>query len=524
AKRFRLYDAEVINSPRTTIQNGGANYRLAKSLYDSRQYKLQAFRCKIKPGEEKRMFLTLRASNSLQVAQLDGKKAQLTTSIKAVWVPRAYSFEEGRMVDNYQLKILSVHDPNRLRIVSPNGKASYVRRSPETFEVEIDFQNLGGRAAKRVELAVPWPRSLDEKTIQVVKRSPSKVECPECPKGPINGSTASCFELDTSRLERTGNVYFVYHNVLLHGKREPGVGGAKYTKGSVRFTARSTKQKQQRTPLSASIVFDGAEPVKTAAKSKGWRHKGLGLKIGYNFNFAPEGFDRFAEDFSQFYNIGLYYRRSSLVRGFTPFAGVEASMSGQAFTARSCTTDGIPGTLSYETLFLAREDVEIQSLDLQIMSELRFGGFMGLVVGVGPSIPLIANGNFTLNALESQDAVTINNPVGDFWFYGCEFIEDSDNTNIFDGLLASPHSEGPVVRSSSFGLLDGERGTNVFDQDVNSSSTIGAVGSIAAEFGSLNKVSLGIRQNFRIYPNSYREACVKFTNAEAYFRINLASL
>jgi len=197
-------------------------------------------------------------------------------------------------------------------------------------------------------------------------------------------------------------------------------------------------------------------------------------------------------------------------------------MSGQAFASRSCTTDGTPGTLNYETLFLARENVEIQSLDLQIMSELRFGGFMALVVGIGPSIPLIANGNFTINALESQDAVTINNPNGDFWFYGCQFIEE--NENIFDDLLAIQHSDGPEVRSTSFGLFDGDRGTTVFDQEVNSNSTIGGVGSISAEFGSLNAVSFGLRQNFRIYPNSYREACVKFSNAEAYFRINLASL
>ena len=507
-------------SVRSVLDAGGSNYRLARSLYESRSYgRPLVYRCRIAPGETQRLFISLAASRSLRLHRFDDKKGELVPEIKAVWVPHDYAFNEGLMLDNYPLKMLSVHDPNRIRVRFPNGRATYVRNHPQTFEVEIDFQNRGGSPARQVIAAVDWPENLDPNSIEILGRDPTNSSvCPDCPNGPLTDTTSSCFQLDTSRVASEGKVYFIFHNVMIHGKRETGLGGNEFTKGRVRFSARSNNRQRQQTAFSGGIIFDNEDPIATRERHRNWRHRGLGLRVGYNLGANNDDFDAFSGNFRDWLQVGLYYRRSSLKEGLTPFAGVELNYSGQ----------GLNRDLAYNTFFdnevsslaLFRERLNVQTLDILATTEFRVGGVFSLVLGAGPSLPLWAKSNLTFSSLQFSE-------VADFPQYESLYFNPEEiGEQAFEELLFLDGAE-IFTSESRFGLFGEDQAStflNNITQPPTSQFRPGALVSISGELGDLNRLTMGFRYSFRFYPNTYLLEDLNFSSIQAYLRINLTSL
>ena len=74
-----------------------------------------------------------------------------------------------------------------------------------------------------------------------------------------------------------------------------------------------------------------------------------------------------------------------------------------------------------------------------------------------------------------------------------------------------------------FGLFDSEN-VMLNGEDLNSSTGIGGITSLFLEIGDLNNWAIGARQDFRIYPNTYRERCLKISNTSVYLRLKLFSM
>ena len=194
-------------------------------------YSATGFECSGKPNEIQRIFLTISASPALDTIILKKKKDELITTLKAVFIPKNAGFVPDKMTDTYRLKMLSVHDPNKLE-VAPRNVVLYNRNKPQELTYTIHFENKGGRAAERVIVKVQWDQNLDRNSIEVIDRDPKETSvCPDCNALPNYDPTLgskSCFEMDTTQAD---TVYFTFHNVLL--KREKGIGGREFAQGYI---------------------------------------------------------------------------------------------------------------------------------------------------------------------------------------------------------------------------------------------------------------------------------------------------
>ncbi|MEM9885901.1 MAG: hypothetical protein AAF849_08415 [Bacteroidota bacterium] len=517
-KSARVYEAAKLPSSYGSlsgITNSAKEYlnRLVKQRYD---YEL--FRCEAAAGESGRMFLTLKASNSLDTVILKKKKSVLRTDLKAVFIPKGRQFND-LMVHNYPLKMASVHDPNRMRILKPSGNAIYKRSEPETFVYEVEFQNEGGRAVPQVNIEVPWDKNMDMESLVVLDRTPNRYDCPVCPEGfdPAKDSI-SCFEV---KKDRADVLEFVFYNVMVHGKREPGIGGKKYTKGFVRYQVDSNRKKQNTNKAEATILFKGGEAFTTKPDQKNWKHKGFGIRIGRNFGQNIEGFERRDSLFKHWNNIGLYYRTSRVKSGITWLAGGEVSLAGFSFVARNATPFFIEDEFVEGFGFGAdftQEELDLQVLDIQIQAEARWKEVIGGGVGGGISVPMTGEGRLQNNFLFSQQ----------LFEYDLAFESDilalDVNSPLFDELLRDDRGIREE-QESNFGILDemAEGETTFLGQDVTSNRNIGAIFHWYLEAGLMNNAVIGLRQDFRIYPDSYKQTCVKFNNFQVYLRLKLFS-
>ncbi|MEL7161011.1 MAG: PKD domain-containing protein, partial [Bacteroidota bacterium] len=153
----RLYGATRLRNPKQRLREQTVSPLPSPEL----GYNVEGFDCRLAAGQSGRMFLTMSASASLDTVTLKRKRDKLSTHVRAVWIPKGHPFSESQMTDRYDLKMYSVHDPNRIHILKPRNQAIYARQKPEEFTVEIEFQNLGGAPAARVVAAVPWPENID---------------------------------------------------------------------------------------------------------------------------------------------------------------------------------------------------------------------------------------------------------------------------------------------------------------------------------------------------------------------------
>lgn len=98
------------------------------------------------------------------------------------------------------------------------------------------------------------------------------------------------------------------------------------------------------------------------------------------------------------------------------------------------------------------------------------------------------------------------------------------NSPLFDELL---NLEGffNEEQTSNFGLFDEQSEDEItfIGQEISSKRNVGALLNWYLEAGLMNDIVLGLRQDFRIYPNSYKQQCVKFNSFQVYLRLKLFS-
>lgn len=442
------------------------------------------------------LHFTIGTSSNLDTIMLKDAKDKLEVNLKALWFPGNRSFDYDMMYDEYPLTMLSVHDPNRLRFERPRGMAYYNPKKPSLVEMKVDFQNLGGKAVKRLDIDIPWKKNLNHRSLKITKRNPDFTECPTCPTqaGPMG--TESCFTVDTSFIKTDQTMRLTYHNVHIHGKREEGVK-KKYSKGYVQFSAKSNKNPVNLTRQRAVIKFEGGEAFRTNVARKFWRHRSFGIRLGRSLIADLDGYEFTDDKVSRWYTGALFFKDQPVGTGVG--WGVEIGSAGLGMIARWIVeqpTLNIPFTFQ-------KEEINLQTLDAQGHIEFKFLNVISAGVGGGVSIPLKGKGILTIrpsfgSELPMQsfgdDAITYDNVFNDYNF--------TDN-NIYEG---------------NFGLLDSD------ELDLASGIGFGSVTSLYAEVGLLRNFAIGGRASYRVFPNSFKGQCIKIAHAEAYLRIKLFNL
>ena len=459
-------------------------------------------KCPIQKGQDKRLFFSLISSPALSKLVLGGEKENLNVHIRALWVYEGVDFNNTHISSRYNYKMLSVHDPNEIKILRPKGNPFFHPNKHQTFEFEVHFENKGGRAAKNVDVIIPWPDNLDYKTIHIVGRDPSlKDKCSDCPPGfDLEKGKESCFMIDTSLIATNDTLIFRFRNIGLMGKREPGLSDKKYTKGLVRFTVKSNGKLTGIQRAKATIHLEGDNPLHTKEKKKYWRHKSLNLRGGRTLFAEMSNFNFNDDKRLRYYNLGMSLINAPLYSGYG--YRWELTSSGLGFIGRNSNEFGEnqPAVLTYE-------EMDIQTVDFQFFLEKRMKNLFAIGVGVGPSIPISGDG-----VIESKQFSDVSGFMG---FQPEEIVQSS---KLFEDLY-SEIGVSAENENSAFGLFD-----SFAENSIISNRSIGFIGSIFLEFGFLSKYALGVRSNYRIYPNSYKERCLKIRNSEVYLRFSLSTL
>jgi hypothetical protein len=282
----------------------------------------------------------------------------------------------------------------------------------------------------------------------------------------------------------------------------------------VTYTAKSNGKKREQVKAQTTVEFEGGEPFTTNKVNRTWHHTGFGLKLGANLMPTLNNYEALSESPSQYYNIGISKRSTPLLSGLSLYAGWEASLSGLAFESRSVAPNGSDN--EFFDVQLIKETINLNTLDLQVQSEFRLKGIIGIGVGGGLSIPIYSSGDFEGVNLSSTDYDSLG--LGEYFF-------DFERTRmeVFDQLL---NAQNPLFRddpSSVFGWVQNPEETLIFNEDVTSKRNVGYLFHWFLEAGALNNAAVGLRQNFRFYPNSYKGQCLTINNFEAYIRFRLAS-
>ncbi|MEM9548539.1 MAG: hypothetical protein AAGA77_21315 [Bacteroidota bacterium] len=459
-------------------------------------------KCPIQKGQDKRLFFSLISSPELSKLVLGGEKENLNVHIRALWVYEGVNINATNISARYNYKMLSVHDPNEIKILRPKGNPYYHPKRRQTFEFEVHFENKGGRAAKNVDVIVPWPDNLDYNTIQIVGRDPApKDNCADCPPDfDMETGKQSCFMIDTSLIATNDTLFFKFLNVGLMGKQEPGLSDKKYTKGLVRFTVKSNGKYTGVQQAKATIHLEGDNPLRTKVKKKQWRMRSICPSMGGTLFAGMPNFNFNNNQLSRYYTLGISLINAPLYSGYG--RRWELSSSGLGFIGRK--SDDIQGDTQVQ---LTNEEIDLQTIDFQFFLEKRMKGIFSVGAGIGPSIPISGEGEITSRQFSAQDIPP-----------GFTLDDIAQSSELFDDLFPEIGDISEEV-NSSFGLLN-----SFADNSIISNRSIGFVGSLFVEVGFLSKYALGIRSNYRIYPGSYKERCLQIRDTRFYLRISLFTL
>lgn len=472
------------------------------------------------PGQECRAFFSLTVTKALDAAFIKRRQQKdLNVTLQAMFIPKATIGlgPADKMLASKAMMLDYVRDPNRITVKHPAGPAYYHPQVPQRFTYQVEFENKGTGAARRVEIEIPWDETLDYNTIELIDWRPGRKEgCLRCPEGfaPNQDTTKSCFQIDYSRLQSEKRLVFVFHNIWLHGKKEEGVNRKKYSQGELTFSVKSNGVKQDRTSTRAKITFHGQnglrDDVRTNRATKGWRHGAWGVQAGMIGLRPPEGFRNDAEGFLDRVALGLYYHNTPLRTGLG--WGLSLDYAPFGFSSRVTEPTQLPdGQL---VLQLQREQVEVSVLTAQVQLNARLGGWLSAGVGGGPLLPLTGNGRVSAKVF---DYTTVWN--GGIWLSVLD--RPSLSAEEFEQIFELP-SIYSGQSNSRFGLLDsGSRDGVIFGEDINSSFKLGGTAHWYAEAGPLNGLTLGIRQSFYHLPCSYKGSTMRFSNIQLYLRFKL---
>lgn len=451
-------------------------------------YDVLTFECPaVNPGTSRRLFLSMKSVTQLKKVIPEKKQKKIDVTLKAIWVPEVNNFQIDRQTANYVLTLLSVHDPNDLK-VKPK-RSNYKKDHAQELEYRVKFQNKGYRPVEKVTLEVPFPDNVNYDTIEIVSRVPDLSECPVCPKD-FNRETytKSCFEKDTISRISERIVVFTFHNISVHGTKEDGVSKNKYTKGNLVFKVWSNNTKIDLGASRARIVFEGGKSLNTGWASTRWREKSGGVKLGYNFPGKIGPFTKSTDGSLGNINLGVYYQNAPILTGL----GWNAEISYNRFRHGSeVVRDAILPDADIQSL-------QVNLIDLKGEAIYQWGGIFR--VGAGAGLSSLLAGNLETTSQRTIIRSTID-PVNNI---------PIDVATTFDG-----------TADSQAGLLVRNKAGELFGESFTINGFAGWYTSLRGEVVLLNKVSLGISQEFRYYPSFYNQKCASFNQWQIYLRMKL---
>lgn len=465
----------------------------------------------LKPDKEYRIFLTVQANKSLKASLIDKKKKELLVPLKVLWLPEGEAFKPERHLATHQLKMLYIHDPNRIRVF-PKGPY-YKKNSPEEFTYTVQFQNEGAGAVRELEIEVPVAKNLSANSIHSIQTEP---QCPVCPPGfnPETDTRQACYRLDTAQARTSQRIFFHFYNIMLWGKETEDVRN-KHTKGFVSYKISSNNKRLNKTKTEAKITFLGAEQVVTRPTRAKWFYKTWGLKLGYtlaqqlnNYGVDSTGpLDRLSIGLSRLetpLKNGLGW---GLELGYTPFR-----FSGRLASIPQLTNPNTPIGIN-----LVEETLQAHNIDLSAQLRYQFRGIVGFSASAGLSAPVAATTGIHARSYGSDIAnkyILYDQNKQPYLTLG-----QDDMFNELAGF--QPTSE--TTETARYGLFQSKSDAVVFDQEVASKRSMGVLTSLGIELGALGDFSLGLRQDLRWYPNFYQGKCLNIANTTVFVRFKLVA-
>lgn len=465
----------------------------------------------LKPDKEYRIFFTIQANRSLKAALIDKKKKELLVPIKVLWLPEGEAFKPERHLATHHLKMLYIHDPNRIRVFP---KAPYYKKnSPEEFTYTVQFQNEGEGAVRELEIAVPFAKNLAAQTIHGIETDP---KCPVCPPGfnPETDTRAACYRLDTSKLREQEQISFHLYNIMLWGKETEDVRN-KHTKGFVSYKVSSTNKRLDKTKAQAKITFLGAEQVVTRPVRSKWHYKTWGIKLGYGLYQKLDNYGIDSTGFLDRVSVGLGRFETPLKNGLG--WGLELDYTPFRFSGSVANIPPLPNPSAAPSVTLTEEDLTARNLDLKVQLRYQLRGFFAVGAAAGVSAPIAAR---TKVHTRYYDAVAHRD-------YGVIAYDQLQQPYLVNGQAGTFEALAPAVPTietterATYGLFQSKQNAVVFDQEFISKRTLGVLTSLYLETGALGDFSIGYRQDVRWYPNFYQGKCLNIANGELYLRFKL---
>lgn len=476
----KLYGGQKKISPNRTISdislnlnNRNAIQKIAKM--DATYKNVNIYESTIERGEERRLFFSIKGNEQLKRATEKGGRV----SIAAVWLPKTGAFNEKYNVAEQSMKLLNVHDPNRIGV--DKKRLYYKKNSPKDMTYTVDFQNEGDGIVNKVVVKILNNEDWGITNPNQITIEKTKPKCKPCQRTD-DRSRVPC--MDKSLSFNGDTILFTFHNIGLAGEESEKKGWfKKYTKGSFDFRVNSTNKRTNKTKVQAGIYFDNVPPVYTNHTKTKWRHCGLSLKAGINFGSAKSNYSFEPENILDRMAIGLIYHNEPIGTGFNQ--GVELSYSTFRFLRDTITegNDDIPA-------IVYSENIRLQFLDL-----LYHHGFQ-IAFGEKAWLSIKAKGGVSMPA--AMD-VTIQ---------------------------ANTESNFPISAEETLGFdFFNTEETTIFNELVSPRRFWGLVGGLGIEIGDMNNFAIGVQNQVRYYPRFYYgENCFHLNNVEFYVRLKLATI
>ncbi|MCB0621154.1 MAG: hypothetical protein KDC43_25310 [Saprospiraceae bacterium] len=455
---FTEIDTTRLGESLSTVRNLRQTYRQVRIF---RMSDLEA-------GEEGRIFLSMRSDTRLEAYQDKNR----TLSFTALWVVPGASYDPGRQIDVYSLQIHQVHDPNRIRV---KPQIAYFQKNlPRLLQYHVDFQNISTGIARDVTIYLPVDRGLDIHSATVGKTRP---DCDRCDKVGLD-SLARCYEL-----KKVGDTLaLTFRNIDLYGKKADEIGwNKKPTKGFAElniFTESGKKMRKTRTQ--ARIEFLGGKPEETNAAVTRWRSRSFQAQLGWNLAPSASGLenDKTERSLLDQLSLALRWQDVPLSTGFSFFG--EAGINHFEFFRDTILS------VVYLNEAADLEHVErsrITSFDLMAGAGYTWKGRINAQFGGGLSLPTWA----TVDLQSSLDGVQ----------------------NLFD------------EAKTKFGLLQSRDEVSIFDVPFRPERSPALTGSFTLEAGELDIWAIGLRNQFRWFPDYYHGGCLTLWNWQVYARVRL---
>lgn len=449
------YDEEIVEpTAKADIATNIRNF-MDKKMRDYEEEKIFRF-TNMKPNEERRIFLRMEVSNKVKIGE--------DLSFTALVLPETGDFNEKKSIFEFPMRIEASHDPNRMRV--NRQKIAYNKKRPREVVYRVEFQNKGKGSADKVKIAIPLDSGLDSSSIRIIDYKPDSLACPICPEDvDMSVYNQSCLEKKTT----TDSVFFIFHNIQLHGKKEDGLKGKEFTKGELVYAIKTNGLKQAKVRAKAGIIFPAQPTIWTNGVSTQYRLKRFGFKAGLNI---PVHFcDAFAPDTEisplKNFTAGFTFSDVPVRSGF----GWEV----EANYAQSFYTRGLVREIPSDYFNILEEDVfsEMKLGYLNVTGQIKytFNSLFSVGAGAGPAFLLSGTAD-TYRAFIAEEEV---------------FLLEESSISRFGILNKAPTSNA----ESETVFADGENamGMNMFID-----FTIGMPG-----YG----VSLGGRYNYRAQPKLY---------------------